>query len=211
MTLLSIRARFEADRARRDAGFTLIELMVAMMVFSIFLAILTTSIIGLTRSATKLQVAAVSSNQELSVFSALDREIRYADGVNAQGTGATDTYIEFRIPSDSTASNVTTCTQWRYDPTAGTIASRTWPDGNLGAATSWNVLLSNVANDGGANYPFQFIAAPSGGLEEMQLQLDAGNTSVKGALITSTFVARNSRVQPSNPGGAVCPAAGSRP
>jgi prepilin-type N-terminal cleavage/methylation domain-containing protein len=211
MTLLRFRARLEAARARRDAGFTLIELMVAMMVFSIFLAILITSIVALTRSATKLQVAAVSSNQELSVFSALDREIRYADGVNVQGTGVTDTYIEFRIPSDSNANNVTTCIQWRYDPTAQTIASRTWPDGNLGAATSWNVLLNNVANDGGANYPFQYIAAPTGGLEEMQLTLDAGNTSVKGAAITSTFVARNSRVTASNPGGAVCPAAGSRP
>jgi prepilin-type N-terminal cleavage/methylation domain-containing protein len=211
MTILSLRARLDVVRARRDAGFTLIELMVAMLVFSIFLAILITSIVGLTRSATKLQVAAVSSNQELSVFSALDRQIRYADGINVPGTGAADTYIEFRVPSDSTASNVTTCIQWRYDPVAGTIASRTWPDGNLGAYTSWNFLLKNVANDGGANYPFQFIPAPTGGLEEMQLKLDAGNASVKGAFITSTFVARNSRVTASNPGGAICPAAGSRP
>jgi hypothetical protein len=131
--------------------------------------------------------------------------------VNEQGTGVQDTYIEFRIPSDSTATNVTTCTQWRYDPVAQTIATRTWPDGNLGQATSWNVLLNNVANDGGANYPFQYIAAPPNGLEEMQLTLDAGNSSVKGALITSTFVARNSLVTPSNPAGTVCPAAGSRP
>ena len=108
---------------------------------------------------------------------------------------------------------MTTCTQWRYDTVGNTVASRSWPDGNLSAATSWNVQLNNVANDGGANYPFQFIAPGGNGsaLEELTLSLDAGNTRVKGEAISSTFVARNSAVTTTNPGGAVCPAAGSRP
>ncbi len=196
-----------------QAGFTLIELMVAMLVFSIFLAIVVTSILGLTRSASRIQVAAVSSNQELAVFASLDRQIRYADGVNPQGSGAVNKYIEFRTPSDSTPTHTTVCTQWRYNPTAQTISSRTWTDGNLGSATQWNVMLTNVTNDGGTNYPFQFVNASSTGssMEEMILTLDAGNSSVKGAAISSTFVARNSAVTASNPGGAVCPAAGSRP
>jgi len=71
--------------AAADKGFTLIELMVAMMIFSIFLAIMITSIIALTRGASQVQVAAVSTNQELAVFQRLDRQIRYADGINQQG------------------------------------------------------------------------------------------------------------------------------
>ena len=191
-----------------DAGFTLIELMVAMLVFSIFLAIVVTSILGLTRSASRIQVAAVSSNQELAVFASLDRQIRYADGINTQGTGAVNTYIEFRTPSDSTPTHTTVCTQWRYDPTLQTIASRSWTDGNLSSATAWHVMLNNVADDGGPNYPFQFVgtSTSSSKLEEMILTLDAGSSSIKGAKISSTFVARNS----ADMTGAVCPAAGSR-
>jgi prepilin-type N-terminal cleavage/methylation domain-containing protein len=197
-----------------DDGFTLIELIVAMFVFSIFLAIMITSIVALTRGANRIQVAAVSANQELAVFQRLDRQIRYADGINQQGAGPSGAiYFEFRTPSDSASTHVTTCTQWRYDPVAKTVASRSWPDGNLGAATVWNVQLNNVANDGGANYPFQLNPVVSGGssLEEFTLTLDAGNTTVKGNLISSTFVARNSTQNTSTgAGGPICPAAGSR-
>jgi prepilin-type N-terminal cleavage/methylation domain-containing protein len=196
-----------------EAGFTVIELMVALMVFSIFLAIVTTSILALTRSASRIQVAAVSTSQELAVFARLDHAIRYADGINLQGTGASgDSYIEFRTPSDSTPNNLTMCTQWRYDPTAATVASRQWQDGNFSTVTPWDVQLENVANDGGSTYPFAYIAPvpPKTTLQEMVLTLDAGNTVVKGAAISSTFVARNSAVTSSNPGGPICPTAGSR-
>jgi prepilin-type N-terminal cleavage/methylation domain-containing protein len=201
--------------ASRESGFTIIELMVAMMVLGIFLAIVTTSVVALTRGATKIQVAAVSSSQELAVFSRLDHAIRYADGVNAQGTGSPsgDSYFEFRVPSDSTPNNLTMCTQWRYDPASATIAMRQWQDGSFSSTkTAWDVLLRNVANGGGANYPFAFSAAapPNQVLEEMTLTLYAGNTVVNGAQISSTFVARNSKATPTNPPGPVCPATGSR-
>jgi prepilin-type N-terminal cleavage/methylation domain-containing protein len=203
------------DAETRSSGFTIVELMVAMMVFSIFLAIITTSVLALTRASSRIQVAAVSTNQELAVFQRFDRAIRYSDGINGQGTGPLGyTYIEFRTPSDSTPSGLTMCTQWRYDPAKANVASRTWQDGNYSATLSaWNVQLNNVANDGGANYPFKYIAPDSNGrnLQEMTLTLDAGNVVVKGAAISTTFVARNSAVTPDNPGGPVCQNAGSRP
>ena len=62
--------------------------------------------------------------------------VRYSDGINLQGAGASgDIYFEFRTPADSAPSGVTTCTQWRYDPIAQTVASRSWPDGSLSSAT----------------------------------------------------------------------------
>jgi prepilin-type N-terminal cleavage/methylation domain-containing protein len=209
--LTALRARRQSASA--DSGYTVIELMVALLIFSIFLAIVTTSILALTRAATKIQVAAVSTNQELAVFARFDHAIRYADAINLQGTGASgDTYIEFRIPSDSTPNNQTMCTQWRYDPNLGTIASRQWQDGTFSTVTPWDVQLKNVANDGGANYPFQYQppSPPNQLLGEMVLTVDAGNSVVKGAAISSTYVARNSRVTPANPGTGVCPATGSR-
>jgi prepilin-type N-terminal cleavage/methylation domain-containing protein len=197
-----------------QAGFTLIELMVAMMVFSIFLAIVITSIVALTQGANRIKVAAVSANQELAVFQLLDRQVRYSDGINAQGVGSPsgDLYFEFRTPADSAPGNVTTCTQWRYDPNAETIASRSWPDGNYANHSVWNVQLNNVANDGGPNYPFQFVPPTGSGssLEELTVTFDAGNTTIKGDKISSTFVARNSLASATN-AASVCAAAGSRP
>jgi prepilin-type N-terminal cleavage/methylation domain-containing protein len=203
----------EQDEAG-DTGFTLIEMIIAMFVFSIFLAIVVSSIYGLTTAATRIQVNAVSSNQELVVFQRLDRQIRYADGINPQGTGSSgDVYFEFRTPSDSTPNNLTMCTQWRYDPKVGTIASRQWQDGNFGSQTVWNVQLTNVYNDGGATYPFNFIPATSTdqSLEQLVVTLDSGNTRIKGNAISSNFVARNSVASPTNAPGSLCPAAGSRP
>lgn len=215
MSSPTLFSRLRDRSARRESGFTVIELMVAMLIFGIFLAIISTSILALTRSSSRIQVAAVSTNQELSVFQRLDKQIRYADGINPQGTGSPsgDTYFEFRTPSDSSATGTTTCTQWRYDPNARSIASRQWTDGDLSSATPWNVQLTNVANDGVAGYPFAFVAANAavvGSMQEIVLTLDAGNAVVKGAAISSTFVARNSAVTASNQPGAVCPAAGSR-
>jgi prepilin-type N-terminal cleavage/methylation domain-containing protein len=191
-------------RARRDEGFTMIELMVALLIFSIFLTVVMASIISLTKASTKVQVTSQSSSAELSVFQRIDREIRYADSINYPGVGAPsgDMYIEFRTPATSTASGATLCTQWRYDLATRTVQNRFWNDGSTPTA-NWQTDLTNVPNDGGANYPFQLLPATNATtgstMQELKLTLDTGNVVVKGAAITTTFVARNSSTSsPSN-------------
>jgi prepilin-type N-terminal cleavage/methylation domain-containing protein len=200
---LGIRLRRESSEV--DRGFTLIELSIAMGIFSIFLVVVLTSVISLTKASTQTQVTARSSSAELALFSRLDHQIRYADSINFSGIGAPsgDTYIEFRTPAESTTSGITLCTQWRFDPTAHTIQSRQWNDttGTV-AGNTWDTLLTNVATDTTIGYPFLLIPASGSGssMQELQITIDAGNTSVKGAAIISTFVARNSGVglSPSN-------------
>ena len=48
------------ETARHSSGFSLIELIVAMTIFSIFIAVLLTAIVSLTRGATQARVSAES-------------------------------------------------------------------------------------------------------------------------------------------------------
>jgi prepilin-type N-terminal cleavage/methylation domain-containing protein len=200
--VIAIRERVAGSLdEKRDAGFTIIELIAAMAIFSVFIAVVMGSIFSITRASTKVQVTAQSTTAEISAFERLDREIRYSDAINFPGTGGTgDMYIEFRTPASSEASGITLCTQWRYDLSSRSLQVRFWNDGASAGAT-WQTLMTNMPNDGGATYPFAMVPATNGGAtnEQLKLTLDAGNTNIKGAAITSTFVARNSSTSsPSN-------------
>jgi prepilin-type N-terminal cleavage/methylation domain-containing protein len=188
--------------SRRDGGFTMIELMVALAIFSVFLAVVLSSIISITRASTKVQVTAQSSSAVLSVFQRIDREVRYADSINFPGVGAAtgDSYIEFRTPASSTASGLTLCTQWRYDLATRSLSNRFWNDGST-PSPIWQTDLTNMPNNITAltpTYPFALLPASNATagstMQELQLTLATGNTVIAGAGITTTFVARNSGV-----------------
>ena len=208
-----------------DRGLSLIELVVATSILAIFLTVLTTSLVSLSRAAGSAQVVATSANGVLSVFQNLDRDVRYADSVNFPGAGASGVrYVEFRVPAKSSPTNVTTCTQWAYDPTAKTLMSRSWDDGAGSTSVKFSTKLTYVLDAGTATtYPFQLTAASptASSMQILKLKLDAGNTDqTAGAGIETSFVARNSSVEsPSNAStiianksdSPVCQFTGSRP
>ena len=190
------RFRIARERANADAGFSLVELLIAMLVFAIFLTILLSSITGIVRASTKVSVVASTSNGLLNVFTKFDRQVRYADAVNFPGVGSTGyMYVEFRVNKASSPNGVTTCTQWRFNTTSSSLESRTWPEVANATATPWITILSNVANDGGATYPFKLIPADSTFKnQQLVLTVDGGVAPVKGAAVSTTFVARNSLI-----------------
>jgi prepilin-type N-terminal cleavage/methylation domain-containing protein len=185
-----------------DTGFSLMELMVALVIFSVFITIVISSVVAITKASTKVQTVARTTSSELAAFQRLDRQIRYADAINFPGTGTPSggTYIEFRIPASSTVNNVTLCTQWRYIPSTGTLQSRTWADNPTPSFSTWETEMSNVFNDAVAGYPFLLTPATGTGAHQtLTLSLDGGTSAVKGTTIQSVFIARNSSVQsPSN-------------
>jgi prepilin-type N-terminal cleavage/methylation domain-containing protein len=185
-------------RAGEDTGFTLVELVVAMAIFSIFITVAISSVVGITRASSRVQVTAMSSSQELVVFQRLDRQIRYASSINFPGAGPSgNRYVEFRTPADSAIGKVTLCTQWRFNVLTRSIQSRQWNDVVGSTATNWETELGNVADDGGSTYPFKLKPATNLGsaMQQLVLTLDTGNAAIKGAAISTTFVARNSSLQ----------------
>ena len=195
---------------RNDAGVTMVELLVTMFVFALFLGIMTSSLIGITRASTQAQTVSRSSTGVLNVFQSFDRSIRYADVINPPGATSTGRYVEFRTPAPTTG-GAATCVQWRFVPSSKTLQSRQWTDGASASATAWATKLSSVFDKSG-NYPFALIPAGSAGssMQQLTLSVVAGDAATQTADMTTTFVARNSSVK-SNSLGLVCSAGTMRP
>jgi len=178
---------------KREEGFSLMELVVAMGIFTIFIAIFLGAVVSLARGTSQARITAESTSGVLTVFQNLDRQIRYSDSINYPGVGATGyRYIEFRTPASSTVENVTKCTQWRFLPGKNRIESRTWPDGLGSVATPWATKLTNVVDVAGVGYPFGMIPAVDGTKQVFVLTINAGTAGIDaGADITTQFIARN--------------------
>lgn len=203
--------RFAAVR-ESDDGMTLIELIVSMSIFMIFMAVVLTTTVTLAQSATRAQLTAEASNASLVVFGSFDRQARYADAINVPGSGASGArYVEFRTPGNSSASGVTTCTQWRFVPSLGRLESRSWQDiPGVVLPAGFSTKLTNVIDDG-AGYPFTLKTAAATGslMHQLTVTVHSGNANLNaGAAMSTTFVARNSST--ASPA-VVCNTSGYRP
>jgi len=191
------------DAARRQAGFSLLELTAAMGIFSIFILVFIAAVVGVSRGTTTARNTAQSSSGALIVFQNLDRQVRYADSINFPGAGPSGArYIEFRTPAANSASGVATCTQWRFVPGEQRVESRRWQDITGPTLPSWSTKVGGITDLGGVGYPFSVIPASAVGSTQQQLRLtlEAGDATIGGETsIDSVFVARNSSLQsPSN-------------
>ena len=188
-----------AKRLRKTAapasGFSLIELVVAMGIFTIFIAVLLTAIVSLTKGATQSRATAESASAVLNVFQNIDRQVRYANAINYPGQSTTTgyRYIEFRIPAASAPKGYTTCMQWRYLPADNLIQSREWEDATGSLASGWSTKVTSVVEDPAAPFPLTLV--PGGGVikQKLSLTVTAGDASRNAtSKISTVYVARNS-------------------
>jgi len=180
----------------RDAGFSLVELVVALFVFSVVAAVFLTSSIGMLRATTDAASRTRSASAIVTVTQLLDRQVRYADSINFPGTGASGArYIEFRTPAGSSLSGFTECVQWRFLPGEGRIESRTWRDSVAPALPAFTTRMTEVIDQGTVGYPFTMMAAsPADSLKQrVQFTVQAGSERT-GSNSQLAFVARNSSV-----------------
>lgn len=189
------RLRPPAPRRRDDpgdAGLSLIELIVAMMIFGVVLAIYFGALISMANTTRKAQTSVDASDALRATFNALDHQVRYASSVNrpVQG-GAGRWYVEFeatKLPNG--APNM--CYQWRFDPTSKVISYRTWSE-NVATVGPWRGVAWDVVSPGSGS-PFVFSAATPFVLSQsltVTLRVE-GVASAVLAEQSTTFVARNS-------------------
>jgi prepilin-type N-terminal cleavage/methylation domain-containing protein len=192
-------------RVGRDDGFTTIEMVVALVVFGVFLSMFSGAIWGVYKSSNRTQAVVHTSEQISQAFLTLDREVRYASYIAAPGQVSSDAnnwYVEFQ----DTTSATPLCYQLRISQSAGQLQQRTW---TTGSPSAWQPLAGGVANGAtaaGAAQPF-ITAAASASVKSAQLTLnltDSEDATGEGTstLSTFTFTALNSSL--SSPTSGLC-------
>lgn len=165
MTRLQRRLR-EAG-LENDAGTSIAELLVGMLIMVIFMAIFTGAIAAMGSTINKVEAITTSTQQTNTAFLKLDTLVRYAGAITTAGQGTSgDWYVELDSAANDTSTE--TCTQLRVDIASQELQQRTWlPTGTTtyqaGSLTGWTALANNITNGtaspGSADQPFTVPAA----------------------------------------------------
>lgn len=124
----------------RDAGVTLIEMIVAMAVMSVAAVAFTAGITQAHRVTNAVETR-TDAGQQLSVaFRRLDREVAYAYAISEPGRVGGDWYVEYLTRSGSTS----TCVELRLNTTARQLQQRTWAKASSPAPSGWLPLASEI-------------------------------------------------------------------
>ncbi|MDQ0427069.1 PulJ/GspJ family protein [Cellulomonas iranensis] len=188
----------DTTTSTRDAGITLVELIVSMGIFTVLVAVVMGGVVMMSRSTVRADVTVTANDGLRTAFQRLDRQVRYAEAVNFPGDGAQGRrYVEFRVSATVSATGRATCTQWRWDPTAGTLDRRSWEDCVGVAVPAFGTVVSDVqppADGVTANYPFQLLKATEDNpRQRLVVRLRAGDSTLGNPVEQRTvFVARNS-------------------
>ncbi|WP_062386898.1 PulJ/GspJ family protein [Demequina iriomotensis] len=181
------------ERADRDSGMTIVELVVSMSIFTIVITIFMGALISMAHTTSEAQRRVDAANSLRASFSAMDRQVRYASSINRPVRGPSgDWYVEFEL-TDLPAGQAPLCYQWRLDDDAETVAYRTWRRDGTSSASNWVTIAWNVARVGSGS-PFTFASADDSRMRQsLTLELAATQTEPSAAVdLSTTFVARNS-------------------
>lgn len=154
-------------RPAGDAGVTMIDVVVAMTLLSIFMAMFTTGVVTMYRSANRNQAISAAQSQVGTVYLRLDKEIRYAAGISEPGPVGADSYVEYLTVFTGTP----VCTQLRLDVDSGQLQRRSWRQGSTPLMPgAWIPLAAEVSSA----QPFtRWPADATYNFQRLQLQLDA--------------------------------------
>lgn len=146
-----------------QAGFTLMEVVVATAVMSIFMAMFTTGIVQMYAFVNRNEVASTAQAQASLAFERLESDVRYAAGISDPGTAGGDPVVEFL--TINTGSRV--CTQVRLHTATSQLQRRRWGEGASPLQpTAWESLAWGVS---GAT-PFT-VSAPTSSFTTQRLLL----------------------------------------
>lgn len=186
------RQETPAPRVRGEGGFTLVELLVAMGIFTTLLTFMVVAIGAMVTDLRKTQGIADASDQARRAFERLDKQVRYADAINAPTKVGTNWYVEFRT-TDVQQRHL--CRQWRLVTGTDQLQQRSWTaDTTPSPAPAWSPMAFGVVNDLTTQPPFGFLPAT---IERPHQQLTLRLVVRRGAKPSgtaetrTTFAARN--------------------
>jgi type II secretory pathway component PulJ len=144
---------------------SLAEVLVAMAVTSVVMALATAGIVGMYQTTNRADVLSSEMTQLQTAFQLLDRSVRYATAIsqpNATASSAGDWYVEW----SSIAGTATVCSQLRLDVSSGLLQRRSAP--SSGQPSGWTTVASFLI---GAQ-PFTLQPASTSGYPHQRLTVD---------------------------------------
>ncbi len=175
-----------------DAGFTLVELLVAMGLFLVLLTVFGVAVEAMTSDVRKTRGISEATDNVRLAFDRFDKQVRYAYAINAATRVGNDWYVEFDTV-DTTGARV--CRQWRLVAASQALQQRAWPAGTTPAiAPAWSTVAAGVINDPATEPPFT-VAGTTVARRYQRLALDVviqrSAGSVGRAATRSVFYGRN--------------------
>lgn len=170
---------------RRDAGFSLMEVMVGSALMSIVMAIATSAFVQMYRTTNLTEANALTEANLMSSFAKLDRDVRYAYRINAPYQPDANTFaVDYVVPD---AGNTLMCVQLTLPVSGGALVRRQWPQTSTSAdaaavssGVATNLVSANtVTNAGGAQVrtnPFTLRTTGQDGSNFDRLRINVNST-----------------------------------
>lgn len=158
-----MNAALRRPRGLRDGGFTLVELLVSLALFSVLLGIFGAALSLMFRNVRYQQGASDGLDASRKVLSLFDKQVRYANAIETPGTTGTAGSLTWWVEWQSgVAGQQQTCTQWQLQP-SGQLRVRTWQNplvsgGPITGMTAWSTKATRVMPQSGVA-PFAFPPA----------------------------------------------------
>lgn len=139
-------------RAKEDKGFSLVELLVAMTIFSLLMALLTGLFITIMNQANDNLGRQRAVEQARLGLSQIDRQIRSGNlildpGLDGPSVSGVPKNYSLRIFTQEGEEEK--CVQWRvifHDPSSefGALEFRSWDPGSIASVSDWSRVASNL-------------------------------------------------------------------
>ena len=170
-----------------DAGFTLVDMVVATTLMLVVMAMFSVTIVRLYGTANNLDARSTAQASINIAMQRLDRQVRYAKGISTPYLVSGNQYIDFLAIQRTGTTIVQQCIQVRV--ASGVLAQRTWLyQASPLTPTPWRPLVTGLTSA----TPFTYLA-PTDTLGYQQLTVALAAGTGRGAdSNTTTFVALNS-------------------
>ncbi len=182
------------SQQRGEAGFTLVEMGVSLLILSIFMAMIVSGMVHLVGPALQTGAIRDSSDQLDIAFLDLDSEVRYASAVWAPYAGNANDDWDIEFESTFSGAAEPTCTELKYNYATGQLLQASWSVGS-NVAPGFKVLATDLT---GSADPFDApVQSASSPYQKVQLMVTLSATSGSGPNMKTTkssvtFTALNS-------------------